>query len=421
MNKIRKIKAAIINDKDSQALMSNFAYLTLLQIAGYVFPLLTMPYLAKVIGPDGFGKIAFAAAIMIWIKTVTDWGFNYTATREVAKNRDNHDFVSDIFSNVFWARCILMLISLIFLICIVCFVPKLRAEIDLILVTFLMIPGHIMFPDWFFQALERMKYITILNLISKLIFTILVFFFIKNEDDYILQPLFVSLGFLLSGVVAMFYIILKWKYRLKRPQLKNIKMIIKGSTDVFVNTLMPNLYNSFSVVLLGFFSGASSTGIYDAGKKTTTIAYNMISIFARVFFPYLSRNKNKHSFYAYLSLSVSIIIAIILFAFAPLIIEILFSNAFEQSIVILRITSLSLIFTTMSSVYGANYLLVNNYDRLLRNITVLSSFLGFLISFPLIILFKQNGAAFTYLISSFMMGVIPCYYVSKIRKKYDVK
>lgn len=417
MKKLRKFKTVIRNDEDSQALISNFAYLTLLQVAGYVFPLLTMPYIAKVIGPEGFGKIAFAAAIMIWVQTITDWGFNYTATREVAKNRDNDILVSDIFSNVFWARCILMLFSFIILLGVVLIIPQLRAEIKIILVTFLMIPGHIMFPDWFFQALERMKYITILNLISKLIFTILVFVFIKKEGDYILQPLFVSLGFLLSGFVAMYYIIVKWKYRLKKPKLKKVKLLITNSTDVFINTLMPNLYNSFSVVLLGFFGGTSSTGIYDAGKKTTTIAYNMISIFARVFFPYLSRNKNKHSFYAYLSLTVSIVIAILLFVFAPVIIKIIFSDAFEQSIVILRITSISLIFTTMSSVYGANYLLVNNYDRLLRNITIVSSLFGFLISFPLIILFKQNGAAFTYLISSCMMGAIPFYFVNKIRNK----
>ena len=161
----RRIIAKIKGSKDEKVLLSNFAYLSLLQVAGYVFPLLTLPYLARVIGASGFGKIAFASAIMVWIQTVADWGFNYTATRDVARCRDDKQRVSEIFSNVFWARCLLMAVSFVVLMALVFAIPKLRAEADVILVSFLMIPGHILFPDWFFQAIERMKYITILNLL----------------------------------------------------------------------------------------------------------------------------------------------------------------------------------------------------------------------------------------------------------------
>ena len=104
LNRIRQ-------SKDGKVLVENFAYLSLLQVAGYAFPLITMPYLARVIGVEGFGKIAFASAIMVWIQTVADWGFNYTATRDVAKNREDKDKVSDIFSRVLWARCLLMFLS----------------------------------------------------------------------------------------------------------------------------------------------------------------------------------------------------------------------------------------------------------------------------------------------------------------------
>ena len=110
-----------------------------------------------------------------------------------------------------------------------------------------MVPGHILFPDWFFQALERMKYITILNLLSKLLFTIAIFVFIKDKSDYIYQPLFVSLGFILSGIISLYYIFVKWEYKFYKPDFKGIFHAIKGSTDIFINNLAPNLYNSFSV------------------------------------------------------------------------------------------------------------------------------------------------------------------------------
>ena len=105
----------ILSNKEGKVILTNFSYLFLLQIAGYLFPLLTMPYLARVIGADGFGRIAIASAVIMWIQTISDWGFNYTATRDVAKNRDDKDKVSHILSNVIWAKFILLFLSFIIL------------------------------------------------------------------------------------------------------------------------------------------------------------------------------------------------------------------------------------------------------------------------------------------------------------------
>ena len=189
LSRFKGLISRVKKSKDGSALASNFGYLMLLQIAGYVFPLITIPYLARVIGVEGFGKIAFAAAVIVWFQTISDWGFNYTATRDVARNRDNLEKVSRIFSNVLWARVLLMLISFVLLCTLTETIPYFKENQAILLVTFLLVPGHIMFPDWFFQAMERMKYITIFSLISKALFTVLVFVLIKEKQDYILQPL----------------------------------------------------------------------------------------------------------------------------------------------------------------------------------------------------------------------------------------
>ncbi|MDI9550626.1 MAG: oligosaccharide flippase family protein [Bacteroidota bacterium] len=97
-----------------------------------------------------------------------------------------------------------MIISFIVLLLLIIVIPKFRENSSVILVSFLVIPSHIIFPDWFFQAIEKMKYTTLLNVVSKLVFTIAVFVFIKNKNDYLLQPLFVSLGYVVSGVIALF-------------------------------------------------------------------------------------------------------------------------------------------------------------------------------------------------------------------------
>lgn len=405
MSKFSDIKKRITGSKDGKTVFANFGYLSLLQIAGYVFPLLTMPYLARVIGADGFGKIAFASAIVVWIQTISDWGFNLTATRDVAQNRADKEKVSRIFSNVLWARCLLAVFSGLLLLIAVVAVPYLRENADIIFVTFLLVPGHILFPEWFFQAIEKMKYTTTFNLLIKLVFTIAVFIFIHEKEDYIIQPLLSTIGFLLCGIGALFLILKKWGYTLYRPQWSEITRTIKGSTDIFINNLMPNLYNSFSVMLLGFFGGATANGLYDGGNKFPTIFYNFQSVLSRAFYPFLSRRPDKHSFYARLNIGTALIGAIILIILSPFVIRIMLGNEFENSIIVMQILSFSIVFLAMDYTYGTNFLIIHHEERPLRNMTFVCSLLGMCVAFPLVYYYTYIGAAITVLLCRGLLGI----------------
>ena len=405
MNKISEITKKINSSKDGKTVFANFGYLSLLQIAGYVFPLITMPYLARVIGADGFGKIAFASAIIVWIQTISDWGFNLTATRDVAQNRNNKEKVSRIFSNVLWARCILTILSGLILLFVVLFVPYLKENADIIFVTFLLVPGYILFPEWFFQAIERMKYTTIFNLIIKLIFTISVFIFIHKREDYLIQPLLTTIGYLLCGIGALYLILKKWGYTLYKPELTEILETIRNSADVFINNLMPNLYNSFSVMLLGFFCGSTANGVYDGGNKFPTIFYNFQSVLSRAFYPFLSRRPDKHSFYAKLNIGSALIGAVFLIAISPLVIKIMLGDEFEKSVIVMQILSFSVVFLAMSYTYGTNYLIINHKEKPLRNLTFVSSIVGMCVSIPLVYYFSYIGAAVTVLFCRGLLGI----------------
>lgn len=405
MDQLKTLLARFKKSKDGKVLASNFGYLMLLQVAGYVFPLITIPYLARVIGVDGFGKIAFAAAVMVWFQTVSDWGFNYTATRDVARNRDNLEKVSEIFSNVLWARIFLAVVSFALLYLLIATVPYFNENKDILLVTYLLVPGHILFPDWFFQAMERMKFITFFNLLTKALFTVLVFVFVTEKEHYIIPPLLTSLGFLLSGAGAMYLILGKWGVKLKRPQFKAMLATIKGSTDVFINNIMPNLYNSFSVVLLGFMGGSVANGLLDAGSKFINIAQQFMNIISRVFFPFLSRKIDQHHLYARGSLALAAIGSLVLFMSAPLVIKLFFTEEFYESILVMQIMSASLIFLALSTVYGTNYLILKGKEKELRNITFICSVLGFAAAFPLIYFFGFLGAAINIVLTRAALGL----------------
>jgi len=413
---IKEKISSICKSKDARAVAGNFMWLSVLQVASYAFPLITMPYLARVIGVEGFGKIAFASAIMVWIQTIADWGFNLTATRDVAQNRENHQKVSEIFSNVLWARCLLMLIALGVLLLLIGIVPKFRDEWEVILVTFLMIPGHILFPDWFFQAVEQMKYITIFNVLMKFIFTVAVFLFIKQPEDYILQPLFTSLGYVISGMIAFYYILKKWKIKLQKPSWNATLQTIKSSTNVFINNLAPNLYNSFSTVLLGFFGGGVANGIYDGGLRFFNIGNQLLHIFTRTFFPFLSRKPEKHGQFVLISLSVSVLMAFVLFVMAPWLVSVMLSPEFVDSAVVLRILAISYVFLSLSDIYGSCYLIVNKKEHILRKITIGCSLVGFVVAWPLIYFFSYIGAALTVTISRLLLGITTLIIAKRIMK-----
>ena len=405
MNQIKNKISTIVKNKEAKTVASNFIWLSALQVASYAFPLITMPYLAKIIGVAGFGKIAFASTIMIWIQTVADWGFNLTATRDVAQNRENSNKVSEIFSNVLWARCLLMILSFAILVALVFIIPRFRENALIIFVTFLMIPGHILYPDWFFQAVEKMKYLTILNVLMKFIFTVAVFIFIKREDQYILQPLFTSIGYVVSGLIAMYIICAKWEVKIYSPSFSSIIKTIKNSTDVFINNLMPNLYNSFSTILLGVVGGGAAVGILDGGNKFIHFGTQVLQTIERAFFPFLSRRIDKHYIFQRLNICLSAIMAFGLFIFAPLLVRLLLSPEFAESVYVLRIRAISLIFFAITNTYGNNFLIIHHKEALLRKITVYCSITGFVLAWPLVYFYGFIGASLTVTISLALLAI----------------
>lgn len=421
LNRIKVLKNRFSANKDGKALASNFGYLMIMQITGYIFPLLTIPYLARVIGVEGFGKIAFAAAVIVWFQTITDWGFSYTATRDVARNRDSLEKVSEIFSNVLWAKSLLALVSFIILYIITELIPYLKENQILLFITFILVPAKILFADWFFQAIEKMKFITIFDLISKAIFTLCIFIFVKEKTDFILQPLFLSLGSISVGLASFYIILFKFKIKILSPNYLEIINTIKNSKDVFINNIVPNFYNSFSSVLLGFWGGSIANGLLDAGSKFANITQQFINILSRVFFPFLSRRSNKHSIYAKINILISVVSAILLITLAPFIIRIFFTPEFYDAIPVLKIIAFSLIFQTLISTYGLNYLIIHGFESSLRNITIACSIIGFIFSFPLIYFYNFLGAAILITGTRVLLGLCIMYKAKAIQRSILAK
>lgn len=420
MNSIIDIYSNVIKSRDARRVISNFSYLSILQIGSYVLPILTYPYLARVIGVEGFGKIAFAMSIVVYFTTITDWGYNFSATRDVARNRDDVESISRIYSVVTTSKLFLLFISIIILAALLLFVPRLKEDVLLYILSFFIVIGQTIFPEWLFQGLENMKLIVILNLISKLLFTFLIFIFIKSPDDYILQPLFSGCGYILSGLISLYFVHKRIKLKYEIPSFKDVFVSVKRSFDVFLNNLMPNLYTSVSVLILGFWGGSIANGILDGATKFYSICAQFLNVMSRAFFPFLSRRLEKHLVYVRVKLTVTIVFSLILFLGADFLIKTFLSNSFQESVLPLRIFAISLIFHSLTNIYGTNYLILIGKEGLLRKITVYVSVLCFTLAFPLIYYFSYIGAVFTISFARILLGSI-VYIVAKLeRRKFQL-
>jgi len=416
-NILGKLLDRFKQSRDVKVLAENFLSLSALKVLGYVFPIITLPYLARVIGVDKFGEIAFAAAIIIYFQTLVDFGFNYTAVRDIVRCREDTDRVSKIFSSIMAAKIILMLISLFILILFIYTLPAFYENRVILLLTFLYIPGYILFPDWFFQAMEEMKYITLLNLLAKLLFTGLVFIFIKEKSDYIFQPLLTALGYFVSGIISIPFILRKYKVKFIIPSVQDLMTTIRESWNMFICLFLPNLYTNFSVILLKMYSGVNATGLYSGGSKFIDLADQLSMVLSRTFYPFLARRLDRHKTYVIISFAVNFVMGLGLFLGADWLIKIFYTNEFAESARVIKIMAVSPIFMFLMNTYGQNYLVLIGRENTLRNIIIFCSIGGFILSWLIVPKYSYIGVAITLILVWGIRGFITLVFASKYKSE----
>ena len=155
-----KIDAEIINKEDFKTILNNFFSLTLLKVLTYILPLITFPYLIRVLGVEKFGLIMFAQATMYYFEIVVDFGFNLSATSEVALNAKKVNKLNEIISAVFSIKCFLLIISFLILFIVLSIFDRFTDDYLIYYYSFLKVIAITFFPVWFFQGIEKMKYVT---------------------------------------------------------------------------------------------------------------------------------------------------------------------------------------------------------------------------------------------------------------------
>lgn len=391
----------ILRSPTKRLLLENFFSLSFLQVANYLLPIITLPYLVRILGPEKFGLLAFYQSFVQFFYILTDYGFNFSATRDISVNRDNKEHVSMIFSTVIILKLALLIISFFVISFLIFVIPKFSVDWLVIYITFGSVIGQVLFPRWFFQGIEKMKYISIMNISAKLFFVVLVFILIKKSSDYIYVPLLNSLGYVSVGIFSLIIILKRFGVKPLKPTIIEFKFQIKEGWHLFISTFATSLYTTANAFILGLFTNNTIVGYYSAAEKIIKAIEDMISPIFYTVYPYLSRqvevSKEKAIDLIKKILKLvgvgTFLISIFVFLFSEAITKILLGNNYHDSIIILKILSFIPFIGGINIILTSLTMLSFNFKKGFSTIVISAGLVNVILAFLLVPQYLAIGSA----------------------------
>lgn len=266
-------------------LFSNFVALSIVQGTNFILPLLVMPYVIDKIGAAGFGVIAVAQVLMIYLSTISDFGFNLTATKDIAIYSIDNSKISRIFFTVLASKLLISACLFLLLLLSAFLIPFIKTHFTLYVLGFMYVLGQSLFVSWFFQGMEKMHYITVSTLISRLIFVALVFFFIKEPGDGKYFLFFLGMGNFIAGIISILIAIRSFKLQFIAPVWTDIKMEFRSGWQITVSNLSINTYLYCGVFILRIFTNDLIVGYYSIAERVFFAVRQVLSVFSQVVYP----------------------------------------------------------------------------------------------------------------------------------------
>lgn len=333
---------------NNRKLFSNFISIGIVQAINLLAPLLVMPFVITKIGVDQFGVVAVAYVVMIYLSTVADYGFNLTATRNVTLYKQDKEKISKIFFTVLASKLLITTLLLLLLLAVAFLIPAVFGDNRLLyILAFSFVIGQTLFVTWFFQGVEKMHFITVGTLVSKLIFIIFVIVFIRNKDDGYLFLFFFGAGNIIAGIFSIFLAMHIFKLKFIRPKWSDIMVEIKGGWQITISNLSINTFLYSNIFILRIFTNDLVVGYYSIAERIFFAVRQVLSLFSQVIYPRICQltqrsRKEVNSFLRQFYLPFFLLVVAgcgIIFTLSPQIISFFLKDGSTLPVVLLRILS----------------------------------------------------------------------------------
>lgn len=408
----------------------NIFYNVLLAVSQVLFPLLTFPYLARVLGPENIGLYNFSESYARYFALVAALGISVYGVREIAKKQEQPKALSNTFVELFLINFVATCFLSVLYIFTIVYTNKLSSNATLFYWSFLFFFFQVFVLEWFFTGINQFKYIAIRFFFIRLVFIAAIFIFIKEANDYVkYMQLQVALTFFL-GIINFVYL---FKFiDLKNIRLNELNLLkhLKPLLLLFLTIFSISVYLHFDTVLLGILADNESVGYYSAPLKLVKIIIAVLAAITAAMFPKMVQffeQGEMEQFEKMLSQSFELVVSIgipttiLVYMLAPEIIYILFGSSFENAIIPLQITAPLILIVSLSTIFGFQILSVHSKDSAILKSAVAGMLFSLLASFLFIPKFKQDGAAYIILFTELLVLLFFIYFSSKLVQLKNTK
>jgi len=406
-------------------MVKNILSLFMIQGAGYILPLVTLPYLVRVLGPSEYGVLGFSLAFVQYFTLLVQYGFDLSATNKIAIHKENKTLVSQVFWGVLFCKTILVVLGALLLAAIIAFVPSVHQYATVMIVSYTSVIGAAYVPSWLFQGKEKMGWMAISNIVAKIITLPLIFLWVNSPADTWLVALITGAGFIL-GAIFSFYMIYREKWiEWSLPDYAQIKELISDGRYIFLSNIAGSVYVNSIPVFLGFAAGPVIVGYYVAADKIRMAIQGLMGPVTQVFYPRISavmatdreRGLSMIRKLLYGQNGLVLVISLLLMVFAHEIITVFYGETYLASVSILMILAPMVFFISVSTVLGVQGMLIINMKKEFSQILWFGAVLNTLVIFPLIWLAGADGAAISVLMTEAIVALLIVYKTKSIWRR----
>jgi PST family polysaccharide transporter len=420
MVSLNKLKTIFFQQSKS-LVIKNYSFLLLLKGFDYIAPLITLPYLTRILGVEKYGFIVFAKALIQYAVMFTDYGFNFSATRDVARYKDDPEKISEIWNAIFIIKFIITFIVGILLVIVVESFRRFSSERLVYYIMFIGVIGNDLFPTWLYQGMENMKFITIRNVMIKIIFILCMFIFIKKQSDYLMFPVLNTLGFLFAGFMGMLFAQKTYKINWQMMPFNIIKDHFFRAWHVFLSSMLMTIYGASGTLILGLMTNNTIVGYYSVAIRIVMAIQGVFSPLQQALYPYFGRNSHldkqgtvkklsKLLFYTFL---VGFICSVTGVLFSKPVIVFISGSKYLNSIPIMQILSITIFSYMVNNVIAIQGFMNFELTHLVSKVAF-SAMLAFLIFTPIFIYYFQAiGLAFSFAVVEMGVVVLNMFYFNK--------
>ena len=401
------------------SLKKNFTYSSILTTANYIFPLLTYPYVSRVLGVTNIGICNFVDSIVNYFILFSMMGMSIVGIREIAKCRGDRKRLNEVFSSLFFLNSLSTSVVLVILCISIFMVPKFGEYKELMLFGVLKLMFNYLNIEWLYKGMENFRYITVRSILVKCAYVVCVFVFVHEQDDYALYYGLLCGMTIINGIINILYARRSVSFT---PYSLSIKPYVRPFLVLGLYLFLTSMYTSFNVAYLGFMSGEVQVGYYTTATKLYTILLALFSALTGVLMPRMSSFIAEGRMTEFVKLQKKAVDVLLAFSFpvialstilAPQIISLISGAGYEGAIVPMRIVMPLVFIIGYEQILIIQVLMPLKEDKAILRNSIIGASIGLLMNILLVGTMQSIGSALVWVASEIAVLLSAQFFLAK--------